>query len=211
MAREVHDLAVFSRIDDLRRSGGVRWQLHHGPALGGQGTFTRYDLAQDWLLQQWINQNLSLAARQIAAQELATMRMPAMANLTFAGRSVPFLTWHAPRGPGQVLAGATLRGGANPDAYLFLQNSYAHVGLAGPGAGNLGVIAGDLNVTGAQINGGTGIPALPTILPGWVGVSNNLDHILGHQQAGQPNPTFPNSGNFQASGTHRILVSSVTW
>jgi hypothetical protein len=191
--------------------GGRGYLLTTHTSVGGQGTFARYDLAQDWLLQQWINQNLSLPARQIAAQELATMRMPATASLTFQGRSVPFLTWHAPRGPGQVLAGATLQGGANPDAYLFLQNSNAHVVLAGPGMGNLGIIAGDLNVTYAQINGATGIPALPWILPGWDGVTDNLDHILGHPQAGQQNPTFPNSGNFQASGTHRILVSSVTW
>ena len=83
--------------------------------------------------------------------------------------------------------------------------------LAGPGMGNLGMIAGDLNVTVAQINAPTGIPGLPWILPGWNGVSDNLDHILGHAQAGQPNPAFGNAGNFPASGTHNILVSTVTW
>ena len=191
--------------------GGRGYLLSTHASVGGQATFSRYDLATDWLLQQWINANLSLPARQIAAYELATMRMPATANLTFAGSSVPFLTWHAPRGPGQVLAGATLQGGANPDAYLFLQNSSGLAVLAGPGNGNLGMIAGDLNVTVAQINAQTGIPGLPWILPGWNGVSDNLDHILGHAQAGQPNPAFGNAGNFPASGTHNILVSTVTW
>lgn len=191
--------------------GGRGYLLTTHTSVGGQGTFARYDLATDHVLQAWAAASLSLAAQQIAAQELATMRMPAAATLTFQGLTVPFLTWHAPRGPGQVLAGATLQGGANPDAYLFLQNSNAHVVLAGPGMGNLGLIAGDLNVTVQQINGPTGLPPMPRVLPGWSGVSDNLDHILGHPQAGQPDPTFSNSGNFPASGTHRILVSTVTW
>jgi hypothetical protein len=181
-------------------------------SVTGQGTFGRYDLASDWLLQQWIQASLSLAARQIATQELATMRMPATANLGFQGRNVPFLTWHVPRGPGQVQNGATLGGGANPDAFLFLQQSGLYQGLVAPGMNNLGMIAGDLNVTVQQLNSPTGIPSLPNILPTWVGVSDHLDHILAHEHAGQPSPTFSNSGNFPSPNSdHNILVSTVTW
>lgn len=192
-------------------TAGRGYLLTTHATVDGNGTFRRYDLGADPMLLQWINSELSLRARQIATDELTTMRMPATAYLTFQGRMVPFLTWHAPRGPGQVLAGATLGGGANPDAYLFLQNSFGYMELTGPGMNGLGLIAGDLNITVEQLNTPTGWPAMPRILPDWIGVSDNLDHILGHPQAGQPNPTFQNSGNFPASGTHRILVSTVTW
>ncbi|MDC0749247.1 hypothetical protein [Polyangium mundeleinium] len=189
--------------------GGRGYILLLRIGIGGQGSFATADLANDQALLNWMNIHLSLAARQIALAELATMRMPAMATLTVGGRNVPFLTWHAPRGPGQVLTGATLGGGANPDAYLFLQNSGIYGPLVAPGPNNLGLIAGDLNVNVATLNHNTGIPALPYILPGFVGVSDNLDHILGHANAGGAPPTFSGSGHFPASGTHNILVSTV--
>ncbi|MDT5027371.1 MAG: hypothetical protein QOE61_3797 [Micromonosporaceae bacterium] len=66
------------------------------------------------------------------------MQSPATATLTGGGVRANFMTWHAPRGPGQVLQAATLQGGANPDAYLFLQNSTVYGGLTAPGVGNLG-------------------------------------------------------------------------
>lgn len=196
------------------REGGTHgrgYLLTTHASVAGQGTFARYDLAGDAQLRQWCATHLSLAGQQVATQELATMRMPATASLTFQGRKVPFLSWHVPSGPGKVLTGATLQGGANPDAYLFLENSGGYQGLVGPGPNNLGTIVGDLNVTVAQINGQTGIPELPYLLDGWTGASDNLDHILGHPQAGQPNPTFPNGGNFPSSSDHRILASTVSW
>lgn len=180
-------------------------------SIAGQVTFAQANLANDPALQNWLNANLSLYARQTAYAELQTMRMPATATLGFGGRIIPFLTWHAPRGPGQVLNGATLPGGANPDAYLFLQNSGFYTPLVAPGVNNIGLIAGDLNVNVAGLNQNTGIPALPYIVRGFVGVSDNLDHILGHPNPGGANPTFPNSGHFPASGAHNILVSTVSF
>lgn len=191
--------------------GGRGYILLTSAAVAGQGTFAQGDLANDPALQLWLTANLSLQGRQIAYGELQTMRMPATATLGFGGRMIPFLTWHAPRGPGQVLTGATLPGGANPDAFLFLQNSSIYLPLVAPGLNNIGLIAGDLNVTTVGLNQNTGIPALPFILPGFVGVSDNLDHILGHPNAGAANPTFPNAGHFPASGTHNILVSTVSF
>lgn len=191
--------------------GGRGYLLLTRHTVAGQGTFVRTDLAADWVLQNWMNTHLSLAARNIAYNELASMRMPATAALMIGRVNAPFLTWHAPRGPGQVLAAATLQGGANPDAYLFLQNSGVYLPLTGPGVNNLGLVAGDLNVTVEALNSNTGIPALPYILRNFVGVSDNLDHIVGHPNPGQANPTHTNSGNFPATGTHNILVSTVNW
>ncbi len=190
--------------------GGRGYILLTSANVAGQGTFATADLGNDVVLQNWINNNLSLAGRQTAYNELQNMRMPATATLGFGGRLVPFLTWHAPRGPGGLLPG-TLPGGANPDAFLFLQNSGTYLPLVGPGFNNIGLIAGDLNVTWAGLNQNTGYPAMPYVLPGFVGVSDNLDHILGHPNPGQANPTFPNSGHFPASGTHNILVSTVSF
>ncbi|MFB9687456.1 hypothetical protein [Amycolatopsis plumensis] len=158
----------------------------------------------------WINASLSLAARGIARNELAAMRMPAIASLSAGGVAMPFLTWHVPLGPGQVLGGRLSRG-ANPDAFLFLQNSQVYQVLVGPGQNNLGLIAGDLNVPVGELNAPTGNPLLPYLLRDWVGVSDDLDHILGHPQSPQPNPGFANDGHFPASGHHDILVSTVSW
>lgn len=190
--------------------GGRGYLLLTHFSVQGLGTFAQADLATDATLQAWINAALSPAARQTAYGELASMRMPATAALLFGGRLVPFLTWHTPRGSGGVIPGV-VAGGAMLDAFLLLQRSGYYVPLQAPGANNLGVIAGDLNATPAGLAQPTGHPALPYVLPGFVGISNNLDHILGHPQAGQPNPTFANHGTFSAPGTHDILVSTVSW
>lgn len=171
--------------------------------------FSRYDLGQDAQLLALINQ-FQGQWKQIALDELRDMRMPAVAGMFFHGAAVGFLTWHTPRGPGQVLQGVTLDGGANPDAFLFLQNSGLYTQLTAPGIGNLGVIAGDLNVTVQQLNGYVGQPGLAYILPGWVGLSNKLDHIVGHPQQGQP-VNFPTGGHYDAPGTHDILVATASW
>lgn len=111
----------------------------------------------------------------------------------------------------RLLTGLTLQGGANPDAFWFLQNSGIYANQTSPGAGNLGVVAGDLNITTLEINRNIGYPDLPWVLPGWVGVSNNLDHIVGHSQPGQADPTWPVGWNFEAPGTHAILVGKANW
>ncbi|HET9627679.1 MAG TPA: hypothetical protein VFP84_40255 [Kofleriaceae bacterium] len=191
--------------------GGRGYLLLTSTAVSGQPTFTQANLATDATLQLWINTNLSLPARQQANHELSTMRMPARASLGIGGRLVPFLTWHAPRGPGQVLTAATLQGGANPDGYLFLQNSGIYQPLSAPGLNNIGMIAGDLNVTVAALEQNTGIPALPYILPGFIGESDNLDHIEAHPNPGSANPVLSNGGHFDAPGTHNILVSTVSF
>lgn len=155
--------------------------------------------------------SLAPRPRNIALDELRDMRMPAIAGLIRDEAWVGFLTWHAPRGSGQLLTGLTLQGGANPDAYWFLQNSELYAKLTAPGSGNISVIAGDLNITVQEINWHIGYPDLPRVLPGWTGVSNNLDHIIGRSEPGQANPGFPVGWNFPAPGTHAILIAAVNW
>ena len=58
-------------------------------------------------------------------------------------------------------------------AFQFFQASDTFAGdVVGLTANDVIVIAGDLNITGADI-------ANPTIFPNFVGASNNLSHILG--------------------------------
>jgi hypothetical protein len=191
--------------------GGRGYLLLTHNSVQGQGTFAQADLAADATLLAWIQASLALPARQIAHNELAAMRMPACAALLFGGRIVSFLTWHTPRGPGGVLQGGIVQGGAMLDAFLFLQKSGYYVALNAPGVNNLGLIAGDLNATQAGLQQQTGYPALPLVLPGFVGITNRLDHVLGHPDPGQAGPTFSDDGAFPAPGTHDILVSTVTW
>lgn len=191
-------------------TGGRGYLMLTHNSVQVQSAFTRFDLGQDAQLRNIINQ-LAPRPKQIALDELRDMRMPAGAGLLVNGAAVGLLTWHTPRGPGQLLTGLTLQGGANPDAFWFLQNSGGYASLTVPGAGNLGVIAGDLNITVQEINRHIGHPDLPYVLPGWVGLSNHLDHIIGHGQPGQANPTFPVGWNFDAPGTHAILVATASW
>jgi hypothetical protein len=190
--------------------GGRGYLLLTYGSVRVQNAFGRADLGRDAQLLGIIN-GLAPRPRQIALDELRDMRMPAVAGLTVGGAGAAFLTWHAPRGPGQLLAGLTLQGGANPDAFWFLQNSGLYAALAAPGAANVGLIAGDLNITVQEINRNTGDPNLPYVLPGWSGLSNNLDHIVGHPEPFQPDPVFSNGGNFEAPGTHAILVATASW
>jgi hypothetical protein len=191
-------------------SGGRGYLLLTHNSVPIRSAFTRYDLGQDKKLLSIIS-TFAPRPRQIALDELRDMRMPAVASLLFQGCSVAFLTWHTPRGPGQLLTGLTLQGGANPDAFWFLQNSGLYADLTAPGLGNLGVIAGDLNITVQEINRHIGHPDLPYVLPDWVGLSNNLDHIIGHPGPGQAKPNFPVGWNFEAPGTHAILVATASW
>lgn len=187
---------------------GYLMLTHNSVAI--QNPFARIDLNQDAQLLSAINKFMP-RYKQIALDELKDMRMPAGCGVIFNGAGVAVLTWHTPRGPGQLLTGLTLQGGANPDAFFFLQNSGIYAKLIAPGAGNLGLVAGDLNITPQEINSDIGYPDLREVLRGWVGVSNNLDHIVGHSQKGRPDPAWPVGYNFEAPGTHAILIGTASW
>jgi hypothetical protein len=173
--------------------------------------FSQINLAYDNQLNQVISR-MAPVHQTTARQVLSRMRMPAAAAMTAGNRGILFVTWHVPRGPGELLTGATLQGGANPDAFWFFQNSgfYGSM-LTSPGHGNIGVIAGDLNVTTAQLNDATGIHDLPELLPGWDGLSDNLDHIVGYTEEGDAEPGFPFDLSFTQPGQHSILAGTVSW
>lgn len=190
------------------RSAGYLMLTHSTVTV--QVPFARLDLGQDARLLGIIN-TLAPRPRQIALDELRDMRMPAGAFISYNGAGAAVATWHTPRGPGQLLAALTLQGGANPDAFWFLQNSDIYANITAPGVGNIGVIAGDLNVRPDEINRQIGYPDLPELLRGWVGVSSNLDHIVGHPQPHQADPGWPVGWNFEAPGTHAIIVGTARW
>lgn len=149
--------------------------------------------------------------RPVATAEVATMRKPGEATLAFGGRQLRFMTWHAPLGPGQILHG--INAAVNYDAYFFLQSSNFYNALYNPGPGDLNIIAGDLNATAVDLGAPTGLPPpINHLLPNWVGVSNNLDHILARRNVGG-GINFPNAGHYATGGLsdHDVLVSTVRW
>jgi hypothetical protein len=179
--------------------------------IDGQATFGQVDLAQDPAVQHLVSL-LHWSVRDSAINALKEMRMPAMAVLSVPGVTVNFLTWHAPLGPSTVMQVGTLPGRANPDAYLFLQHSQLYRSLVHPGPGNLGVVAGDLNVTRDGLQQPTGFIDLPHILPGFVGVSSHLDHIVAHTQHGYPRLLDGLYGSREIPGhQHAVLYGTVSW
>lgn len=152
-------------------------------------------------------------SRPTATVEVGAMRQPGAVQVAFGGRVVNFMTWHAPRGPGLILLG--LSASVNYDAYYFLQSSNFYTGLCAPGANNLSLIAGDLNVTSTELASPTGLPPpINFLLPNWKGVSSNLDHILAIRNVGSPGSiTFPNAGHYPTGGLsdHDVQVSTVSW
>ena len=188
-------------------NSGRAYLLTTHAGVAGQASFTQANLAADATLLAYI-QRLNLRQRQQALDEVRGLKMPAVAQLAVGTAQIDFLTWHTPIGPGPLLGG-TAQGGANLDAYLFLQESSYFAQLSAPGAGDVGIIAGDLNATVDALQEHYGYPALPYLLPGFAGFANRLDHILG--RGGGPASWMTNDGFFDAPGDHHILVGTVNW
>lgn len=144
---------------------------------------------------------------------VTTYRAPAHAQLSRSGRTIELLTWHAPLGPGlPFMLGA--RASVNYTAYFLLQRSdlYNHT-LCHPGAvgANLGLIAGDLNITVQDLMQPTLVPLVPALLPGWRAVSNHLDHVCGRTDNGTAGITFQHAGHYPSPSDHNVLVGTITW
>jgi len=173
--------------------------------------FQRVNLAGDAGVVNAINTQMG-PNKPTAQQEVAAMRQPGDAVLTAGGRRIPFMTWHAPRGPGQLLHGPSAA--VNYDAYYFLQSSNFYNGLCAPGAGNLSLIGGDLNVTPMDLAAPTGLPApIDFLLPNWDGVSNGLDHLLARGDGGAGGIHYQHAGHHATGGLsdHDVLVATVHW
>ena len=121
-----------SRAAEGPGQGGRSYLLLTHTSVQGQNTFQQQDLRGDaqltGMIGRWAgdgNRNVRQAAQDLQAL-LNVMRMPAVADLTFNGAQVRFLTWHAPLGIGTViqLPGGRLPGSANPDAFFLLQETF---------------------------------------------------------------------------------------
>jgi hypothetical protein len=86
--------------------------------------------------------------------------------------------------------------------------------LSRPGSNNIGIIAGDLAVTGAAINADTGAPPLRRLLPGFTGISKSGQHLVGHGQPRWPQVGFPatGAGYFPVPGHgNAVLHATAIW
>ncbi|HSI50490.1 MAG TPA: hypothetical protein VLA61_19665 [Ideonella sp.] len=125
--------------------------------------------------------NLRQAARNIRApvrkQFTLTAGMPPVAHTVY------FYTWHADLQANWLNATwATVGLVANPftgpgmyPAFEFFQNSdQFQADLAATGPNDVIVIAGDFNITGADLNNN------PALFPNFAGASHNLSHVLAY-------------------------------
>jgi len=146
------------------------------PVAAGGFNLVNLDPAVDAGVAAWIAaQGLAPALLATVRQCAANIRWPVYQQFNYGAGIVHFFTWHAPlmaNWLGTNFSGIVLPGGGLWEANQFFQNSTFYTGiLAGLGAADAIVIAGDLNTT----NVGLG---LPNMYPGYVGYSNNLSHIL---------------------------------
>lgn len=173
--------------------------LNLGPAAAAPALIN-LDPAVDAGVNAWIGGHLAL--RQAAAN----MRWPVYQALTYAGLNVHLITWHVELRAnwlGANINGAIVAQGL-PEAFLFLQHStFYTVMMAGLGGNDLVIIAGDLNAAGAEMGN-------IMFFPNYVGINDNLTHIL----AFSPNGLM-NFQEHQAQVTpfppHCIVTARINW
>lgn len=132
------------------------------------------------------------------------MRWPVYQRFTYAGCNVHFFTWHASLRASWLGANYT---GLNylgfPEGFLFFQNSTFYNNIVGGLGGNdVIIIAGDLNITQAQI-------ANPAFFAPYVGVTANLTHIIAHCPTGAA--VNQNVAYMTPFPPHTILTARVQW
>ncbi|HEU4558263.1 MAG TPA: endonuclease/exonuclease/phosphatase family protein [Longimicrobium sp.] len=178
------------------------------------GAFAVHHLANDANVQAAVANDFFGAANQAATlATIGMMRNPAIAPLGFAGRGMNLLTWHAPRGPGTLLGNSAA---VDYLAYYALQNSAIYTqALTAPGANNVSIVAGDLNIRPRDLANPTGLPlqGIQRIFQNWVGISNVWDHVLAIGNNGGQGINFANDGWYPTGwpGAHAVLVTTVNW
>ena len=158
-----------------------------------------------WIAAQGLAPGLLAAVNQCAGN----IRWPVHQQFTYGAGTVHFFTWHAPllaNWLGANFSGIALPGGGLWEAFQFFQHStyYTNI-MAGLGANDAIVIAGDFNTTAAGL-----APAVPNMFPNYDGYSHNLSHILVYspsialdidQGHNTPSPNSP----------HDLISARVIW
>lgn len=170
----------------------------------------RINLSTDPGIVNYINNHVGSTKRQGYLTALKSLvRPPVWRQFTVGGRTVTFVSWHAPLGSGlpsyfpDHLFGSWSQG--YRDAFVLWENSnwYA-THIHAMAAGDIAILAGDMNAYSFEIN---------RVLNGWIGVNHNLTHILAYTPAG--NSTVAPAGNWAnppgVSGAHSIVCGLVSW
>lgn len=159
---------------------------------------------------------LGLGPTAALRQAAANIRPPVRKTFTLTvggiAHNVIFYTWHAELQANWLAATwATVGLGGNPfagpgmyPAFQFFQACDTYTAdLAGLTANDILIIAGDLNITAADVGN-------PTIFPAFIGASSNLSHILVHSPSGAL--ALAQTANY---GTpfppHAILTAEAQW
>jgi hypothetical protein len=180
--------------------------LNLGPAAAAP-VLVNLDPAVDAGVAAWIaGFGMPAAQANAVSRAAANMRWPVYQALTYAGNNVHLFTWHVELRAnwlGANFLGPIVNQGL-PEAFMFFQNSTFYTALiAGLGANDLVIIAGDLNATAAEMTN-------PNFFPNFVGITDNLTHIL----AFSPNGVM-NLVEHQAQVTpyppHCIVTARINW
>lgn len=139
----------------------------------------------------------------------ANLRYPLYQAYTYAGGTVHFFTWHVDHAANWrnaiFLNYTNYQGPAYFEAFVFFQNStfYANM-MTNLGPNDVVIIGGDLNMTPQDAQ-------QPGIFNNFVGVSNNLDHILAFSLSANLAVNQGVHYAFPNFGPHDILSARVQW
>jgi len=178
--------------------------------------FGEYALSGDPDSIQWVQSSFTFPWQQVVGTEITDFRNLGIVELTVDDSLLRIATWHAPRGNSVIgTAPSKMPGGANPDAFLSLENSELYDWLTQLDAGQASAIIGDLNVDKDQIHDPIVLPdgSDYEVLQGWSGYAQNLDYIIG--RFGAPGEiangfTYPDCTGFGLSD-HQIIGGTISW
>lgn len=182
--------------------------LNIGPAAAvAAPALVNLDPAVDAGVNAWIaGLGLSPAIALAVTQAAANMRWPVHQALTYAGVNVHLITWHVELRAnwlGANIYGPIVNQGL-PEAFMFFQNSTFYAAMmAGLGANDLVIIAGDLNATAAEINN-------PLFFNNFVGITDNLTHILAYSPNGLMN-LVEHQAQVTPFPPHCLVTARIHW
>lgn len=178
--------------------------------------FGEYALSADSSVTEWVQSQFGLPWRQPMTTEVNDFRNLGIVELTIDDSPIHIATWHAPRG--NSVAGTVpskMPGGANPDAFLALENSELYEWLIELDAGQAAAIIGDLNIDKDEIHDPIVLPDESDfeVLKGWSGYAQKLDYVIarfGGVGEVANGFTYPDSAGFGLSD-HQIIGGTIDW
>lgn len=182
--------------------------LNIAPGAGAAApALVNLDPAVDVGVANWIAaQGLNAPGAANVSQAAANMRWPVHQALTYGGNTIHLFTWHVELRAnwlGANFLGPVVNIGL-PEAFMFLQHStYWTAMMAGLGGNDLVVVAGDLNATAGEMGNAL-------FFNQFVGITDNLTHILAYSPNGAMN-LVEHQAQVTPYQPHCIVTARINW